>query len=224
MKETGENLIDNLNFDKKGLIPAVLQNINTKEVLMVAYMNRDSLKKTLESRKACFWSRSRQELWLKGETSGNYQQVKEIRIDCDNDTLLLLVESAGPACHTGENTCFYRDLSGNELKLNEDQDLDSDRDFQEKALFLKKLYKLIEDRKNNPVEGSYTNYLFEEGIDKICKKIGEEAAEVIIGSKNGCKGEIVYETGDLIYHLFVLLNNFNIPLEDILNELEKRSK
>lgn len=235
-----KDILSKVKFNKQGLIPVVLQDIDTREVLMLAYMNSDSLEKTIESGKACFWSRSRQELWLKGESSGNYQLVEEIRIDCDSDTLLLLVKPTGPACHTGKNSCFYRRLS---TDLIEDIDCIAEnqagigmkeemkktakninQEKLEKAVFLFKLYNLIADRKENPIEGSYTNYLFTEGVDKICKKVGEEAAEVIIGAKNASQEEMVYEIGDLIYHLLVLMNFYEIPLRAIFEELEKRNK
>nr|WP_286169890.1 bifunctional phosphoribosyl-AMP cyclohydrolase/phosphoribosyl-ATP diphosphatase HisIE [Halocella sp. SP3-1] len=217
-----DKIMKNVKFNEKGLIPAILQDSNTKEVLMAAYMNQESLEMTLRSGKATFWSRSRQELWVKGETSGNYQLVEEIRIDCDNDTILVMVKPLGPACHTGKKSCFYRKLDGQILDNKEDGD--SYNYFLEKAVFLKKLYQLIKERKDKPIEGSYTNYLFNEGVDKVCKKVGEEAAEVIIGAKNADHDEIVYEVSDLIYHLLVLLNIYQIPLEDILIELEGRSK
>lgn len=244
-----KDILEKVKFNEKGLVPAVVQDIDSKEVLMVAYMNAESLQKTIETGKACFWSRSRQELWLKGETSGNYQLVKEMRIDCDNDTMLLLVEPAGPACHTGRKSCFYHKLIDDNIEeiseikergsntllnlqrnkqdskdnnLTEKQDGISEEKL-EKARFLYKLYNLVADRKENPVEGSYTNYLFTEGVDKICKKVGEEAAEVIIGAKNGSKDEMVYEISDLIYHLMVLMNLYEIPLTDIFEELEGRN-
>ena len=238
-----KDILENIKFNKQGLIPAILQDKDSKEVLMLAYMNHDSLEKTMETGKACFWSRSRQELWLKGDTSGNYQHVEEVRLDCDNDTLLLLVKPAGPACHTGEKSCFHHKLSDDEIVeiddsteqtgivegFNKDQSGKDGRvrvsEYQlSKSVFLFKLYNVIADRRENPVEGSYTNYLFEKGVDKICKKIGEEAAEVIIGAKNGSGEEIVYEIGDLIYHLMVLINLYEISVTDILEELESRSK
>ncbi|MDI3546863.1 MAG: phosphoribosyl-AMP cyclohydrolase / phosphoribosyl-ATP pyrophosphohydrolase [Halanaerobiales bacterium] len=221
------DFLDEIKFDEKGLIPAVLQDAENNEVLMVAYMNRESLRKTLETGKACFWSRSRQELWLKGETSGNYQYVEEIRLDCDNDTLLVRVKPAGPACHIGNQTCFYRKIieQGKPAKLSKvEQNENEEDDFIKKALFLKDLYRLIRERKANPVPDSYTSYLFREGVDKVCKKVGEETAEVIIGAKNESNREIIYEVADLIYHLLVLLNIFDISLEDVLTELEERRK
>lgn len=207
--------LDKLKYDNKGLIPAILQDIDSKEVLMLGYMNQESIKKTLATKKACFWSRSRQQLWLKGETSGNYQKVEEIRLDCDQDTLLILVKPQGPICHTGKDSCFYQNIEGTEIEKK--------LGFREKALFLKKLYEIIQDRKLNPQEGSYTNYLLQEGVDKVCKKIGEEAAEVIIGAKNEVKEEIIYELADLIYHILVLLNIYNISIEEVLTELENRA-
>ena len=202
-----------LNFDEKGLIPAVVQNAGTKEVLMVAYMNSESLEKTVESGHATFWSRSRQELWEKGATSGNYMNVEEIRVDCDADCLLLLVNPDGPACHTGARSCFFRKLENGELKEIEKAD-SSD--------ILQRLMEVTQDRKKNPKEGSYTNYLFQKGEDKILKKVGEEAAEVVIAGKNRSKSEISYETADLMYHLTVMLADNDMPWNDIFDELEKR--
>ncbi|MFW6006765.1 MAG: bifunctional phosphoribosyl-AMP cyclohydrolase/phosphoribosyl-ATP diphosphatase HisIE [Bacillota bacterium] len=208
-----DEIEDKLTFNDKGLIPAVLQDVNTREVLMLAYMNKESLKKTIETGKACFWSRSRQELWLKGDTSGNYQLVKDIHIDCDQDTLLVMVEPEGPACHTGRKSCFYRDITGEEI---------NQENFLEKILFLKTLYEVIQDRRKNLPEDSYTTYLFNKGIDKIAKKVGEEAAEVIIAGKNEDKEEIIYESSDLIYHLLVVLVLNEVSLEEICTELKSR--
>ncbi len=208
--------INELKFNENGLIPAILQDVDSNQVLMMAYMNKESIKKTIKTGKACFWSRSRQELWLKGETSGNYQLVEEIRIDCDKDTLLLKVKPEGPACHTGEKTCFYRKSNGQEINDY------LENDFTGKALFLKELYNLIMERKEQLPEDSYTTYLFEKGIDKITKKIGEEAAEIIIASKNEDNQEIIYESADFIYHLLVLLVLNNISIEEIIEELINR--
>ena len=205
-------LLKEIKFDEKGLIPAIVQDIKTKEVLMMAYMNEESLKKTLETNKTWFWSRSRQELWNKGATSGNIQKVVKVDYDCDGDSLLVQVEQSGAACHTGEKSCFYNSI----FKTTEKGAVGSE--------VLEQLYKIIDDRKVNPVEGSYTKYLFDKGIDKILKKIGEESAEVIIAAKNPDKEAIVYETSDLIYHLFVLLREKEIPLEDIYKELRSRFK
>ena len=203
-----------LKFNDKGLIPAVVQDANTKEVLMVAYMNEDSLKETLEIGETVFYSRSRQELWHKGETSGNTQQVEEIYYDCDQDTLLILVEPEGPACHTGKVSCFYRKMAENK----------DNKERYEKDEIINMLYKLIKSRKNELPEDSYTTYLFEEGIDKILKKIGEESSEVIIAAKNEPQKELVYETADLIYHLMVLLVEKDVNLDQIEAELSDRYK
>lgn len=201
-----------LKFDEKGLIPAIVQDDTTKEVLMMAYMNETSLKKTLETGENWFWSRSRKELWHKGETSGHIQRVKHISYDCDGDTLLIQVLQEGAACHTGEKSCFFSPLYGEKEA--------------EKvgAEILEKLYGIIANRKENPKEGSYTNYLFDKGIDKMLKKVGEETAEVIIAAKNPGKEELVYETSDLFYHLLVLLREKDIAPKEIFAELNKRSK
>lgn len=176
---------------------------------MLAYMNEESLKLTLEKGETYFFSRSRGKIWHKGETSGNTQKVKKIFYDCDEDALLIQVEAKGPVCHTGNISCFYRSF---------------DEETEDGIEILNKLYERIKGRKINPVEGSYTNYLFEKGIDKILKKVGEEATEVVIASKNDSKDEIVYEVSDLIYHLMVLLVEKNVTLNDIYNELERRYK
>ncbi|MCK9443947.1 MAG: bifunctional phosphoribosyl-AMP cyclohydrolase/phosphoribosyl-ATP diphosphatase HisIE [Tissierellaceae bacterium] len=196
-----------IKYDERGLIPAIAQDINTKEVLMLAYMNEESIKLTIETKLAHYYSRSRQSIWKKGETSGNLQKVKGFYYDCDGDTILLKVEQIGVACHTGNYTCFHNEVM-KEDNING---------------VLETLYKTIINRKENPVEGSYTNYLFREGIDKILKKIGEESAEVIIGAKN-TKEELIYEASDLVYHLLVLLVNENITLGDIYRELNSRMK
>ena len=200
----------NIKYDEKGLVPAIIQDADTNEVLMMAYMNEESLKKTIETKRTWFYSRSRQNLWNKGETSGNFQDVRSISYDCDGDTLLVKVIPEGPSCHTGNNSCFFNTIVEGEKT--------------ESAAILKQLYKTIEDRKSNPVEGSYTNYLFDKGIDKILKKVGEENAETIIAAKNNSKEELIYEASDLIYHLLVLLVNQGVSLEDIFGELEKRHK
>lgn len=205
-----------LKFNEEGLIPTIVQDINTHDVLMLAYMNEESLKKTIETGFAHYWSRSRKKLWKKGETSGNTQKVEEIYYDCDKDSLLLKVEQKGDACHTGNRTCFFKTL---------DLDNNIKTDFQissKDASILYELYGVIEDRRKNPIEGSYTNYLFSEGIDKILKKVGEEATEVVIASKNDSKEEVIYEVSDLIYHLTVLLVNQDITLDDIFEELKTR--
>ena len=204
--------MEKIKFDKDGLVPAVLQDATTGEVLMVAYMNEESLEISKKTGRATFWSRSRGELWEKGKTSGNFMYIKEIRVDCDADCLLIKVEPAGPACHTGKRTCFYRDIEGGELDLEKKDNSD----------ILNRLMAVTLDRKVNPQEGSYTNYLFDKGEDKILKKVGEEAAEVVIAGKNRAKDEIAYEVSDLMYHMTVMLADNDMTWEDIFDELEKR--
>ena len=199
--------IENLKFDEKGLIPAIVVDAITKDVLTLAYMNKESLKITMEKGLTCFWSRSRNELWLKGETSGNYQHVVSITADCDSDALVVMVEKDGPACHLGTDSCFNN-------RLWESQEL--------KEFSLQSLIKLIEGRKTEKKEGSYTTYLFEKGIDKILKKVGEECTEVIIAGKADDKKETIYEIADLTYHTLVLMIQMGISLEDIHRELSSR--
>lgn len=200
--------IDKLKFDDNGLIPSIIIDYYTKEVLTLAYMNKESLEISLKEGKTCFYSRSRKELWRKGETSKNYQHIQSIKSDCDNDALIIEVIKEGPACHTGAESCF----------MNEVYQKENYKDFS-----IYKLYELIKGRKINMTEGSYTTYLFNSGIDKILKKIGEESSEVIIGAKNGSKEEIIYELSDLLYHSLVLMVEKNITLNDIKDELSKRS-
>lgn len=209
-----EKWIEELKFDEKGLIPAVVQNRTTKEVLMVAYMNKDAAEQTVKTGKATFWSRSRNKLWVKGETSGNFMYVKDIRVDCDADCLLVEVDPAGAACHTGNRSCFYRKAESGVLV--EDTGCDSVVD----AVAVEQA--TVIDRKNNPEDGSYTNYLFDKGEDKILKKVGEEAAEVVIAGKNRSKEEISYETADLMYHLTVMLVDNGMTWEDIYAEIKRR--
>lgn len=192
-------------FDERGLIPVVTQDINTKEVLMLAYMNEVSIKQTLDTKIATYYSRSRKELWVKGETSGNYQYVKNLSLDCDGDSLLMQVEQVGVACHTDAYSCFFHtilDTGNTQFSLND-------------------LYAKIKERYAQRPEGSYTTYLFEKGLDKILKKVAEETGEVIIASKNN-KEEVVYESSDLLYHLLVLLVELDIPFQDIMKELASR--
>jgi len=199
--------LDKLKFDEKGLIPAIVTDAKTGEVLTLAYMNKESLEITLEKGLTCFFSRSRQELWLKGETSGNYQHVVSITADCDLDALEVKVNKDGPACHTGENSCFFNELaSAEEAKP---------------AFSMDGLYELLMGRKTQMPEGSYTTYLFSKGLDKILKKIGEESTEVIIGAKNS-REETVYEIADLAYHVMVLMVEMGISVDDIRNELASR--
>ncbi len=207
-----------LKFDEKGLIPAIVQDFSTGDVLMLAYINEESLKRTFETGFVHYWSRSRDMLWMKGETSGNTQRVQEIYYDCDKDALLVRVEQKGVACHTGKKSCFFRKLDAFEINIEKDCDTSIEAD----ASVLYELYRVVEDRRENPIEGSYTNYLFDKGIDKILKKIGEEATEVVIGAKNNSNDEVIYEVSDLIYHLIVLLVNQGIELDDVFTELKKR--
>jgi len=213
--------VDQLKFDDKGLIPAIVQDSVSGKVLMLAYMNKEALAKTLESGVTWFYSRSRSSLWQKGETSGNIQKVREIRYDCDGDTLLVSVEQTGAACHEGTFSCFSRILGGEKQG---DQVFDPAKVYGSAATVLQELYHVIADRKANPQEGSYTTYLFTKGQDKILKKVGEEAAETLIGSKNNDKDEILYEMADLWYHCLVLLAYHNITPAELLTELHKRRK
>ncbi len=208
------NLKSSVKFDEKGLVPVVTQDTKTKEVLMVAYMNEEAFDKTIETRKVHYYSRSRSKLWLKGETSGHFQLVKSIKLDCDGDTILIEAEQIDAACHTGNKSCFFRTMVDGEWKKNEEE--------KPTAAILHEVYNVIVDRNVNPKEGSYTNYLFTKGLDKILKKVGEEAAEVIIAAKNKSKEEIRYEVSDLMYHLMVLLVERGLTLEDIYGELKGR--
>jgi len=203
-----------IQFDERGLIPAIVQDARTGAVLTLAYMNAESLEKTLATRETWFWSRSRSELWHKGATSGNIQRVVEVRQDCDGDALAVLVEPAGPACHTGKRSCFHRDLEG---EVVDDVGLD-----QSLGTVLDELYQLIESRQRERPEGSYTTYLFEKGLDKILKKLGEETSETIIAAKNDDPGEMVSESADLLYHLIVLLVDRGVKLGSIRDELVRR--
>ncbi|MBP3384020.1 MAG: bifunctional phosphoribosyl-AMP cyclohydrolase/phosphoribosyl-ATP diphosphatase HisIE [Firmicutes bacterium] len=196
-----------LKFDEKGLIPAIVQDYYTKQVLTVAYMNEEALEITKAEGYTCFWSRSRQELWRKGETSGNRQKVVSITADCDGDALVIEVKKDGPACHTGAESCFF-----NEIFMADD----------ETPFSYEGLYEMIKGRKTEPKEGSYTTYLFEKGIDKILKKVGEECTEVIIGAAKGDKEEATYEIADLAYHVMVMMVEQGITMKDVTGELAKR--
>ena len=215
-----------IKFDQAGLIPAIVQDTETLEVLMIAYMNEEALKLSLETGKTHFWSRSRQKIWMKGETSGHEQEITDISLDCDGDALLIKVKQVTAACHTGHKSCFHRRIDKNKLSVMEigEKIFEPLEVYQknDKALILQKVYDVIADRRKNPKEGSYTNYLFDKGIDKILKKLGEESAEVIIAAKNRAKEEIIYEVADLLYHLMVTLVEQNIELEEIYDELNRR--
>ncbi len=199
--------IDTLKFDEKGLIPAIVVDAETKKVLTLAYMNRESLEISIKEKKTCFFSRSRQELWRKGETSGNFQHIVSITADCDSDALVVVVDKEGPACHEGTDSCFTKPV------------WESD---ERNAFSLEGLYDLLVGRKTEKKEGSYTTYLFEKGIDKILKKVGEECTEVIIAGKADDKKETVYEIADLAYHVMVLMVEMGISLSDIHKELASR--
>ena len=199
--------IDKLVFDKDGLIPAVVQDAYSKKVLTVAYMNRESLEISMKRRLTCFWSRSRRKLWLKGETSGNFQHIVSITADCDMDSLVIEVVKDGTACHLGTDSCFT-----NTVYENEDAE----------EFSVDGLYELIEGRKTDPKEGSYTSYLFDKGIDKILKKVGEECTEVVIAAKGGDRDETIFEIADLTYHVLVLMAEYGITLNDIRGQLASR--
>ncbi len=225
MSDTEKFDISMVKFDNKGLVPAVVQEENG-EVLMLAYMNATSLRKTLETGYTWFYSRSRQTLWQKGETSGNVQQVKSISYDCDGDTLLVIVHQTGVACHTGTYSCFsgrvLQNNTGEKSVVVTDPELEPAQRSLARVIY--DLYDVIKDRQLNPVEGSYTNYLFAKGQDKILKKVGEEAAETIIASKNESRKEVIYEMGDLWYHCLVLLAYHGIKPEELFTELMSRRK
>ena len=199
--------INTLKFDEKGLIPAIVVDAVTKQVLTLAYMNRESLQISIEKELTCFYSRSRQQLWLKGETSGNYQHIVSITADCDKDALVVMVEPDGPACHLGTTSCFHNPVYRSDAR----------QEFSYQALF-----ELIRGRKTEKKEGSYTTYLFEKGLDKILKKVGEESTEVIIAAKSEDRKETIYEIADLAYHVMVLMIEAGISLEDIHRELASR--
>ena len=208
-------MIERIKFDANGLVPAIVQDAATGTVLMLAYMNRQSLEKTLETGTTWFYSRSRQELWNKGATSGHVQTVKEMFYDCDGDTLLVKVEQTGAACHEGTYSCFSRRFGEAESTLTERPKLAATE-------VLTELFAVLEDRRKNPQEGSYTSSLFAKGEDRILKKIGEEAAETIIAAKNHSQGEVIYEMADLWYHCLVLLAAHNIDFAALIEELGKR--
>ena len=198
---------DEIRFDERGLVPAIIQNAATREVLTLAYMNRESLQRTIETKQTWFWSRSRNELWHKGATSGNTQDVVSLSLDCDRDAVVVLVTPAGPACHTGAVSCFDVETQSDDLGRLMDQ-----------------LYELIQSRERERPAGSYTTYLFEEGLDKILKKLGEETAETIVAAKNDDDGRLAAEVSDLLYHLLVLLVARGVTLEQIAAELGQRRK
>ena len=241
---TKEELLNTVKFDKDDLVPVIAQDYHSKHIRMLAYMNKEALEKTLETGDVYYYSRSRQKLWHKGEESGHFQHLKGMSVDCDGDTLLIQIEQVGGiSCHTGNVTCFYRNVDAAHTVCGDDNSQISQQnssnikgstsirpndtsihhyeDSQSNSSFLSKLENVIKDRKENPVEGSYTNYLFREGLDKILKKVGEEATETIIAAKTK-RDDVIYEVSDLVYHLTVLLSELNISWEEIKTELEKR--
>jgi phosphoribosyl-ATP pyrophosphohydrolase/phosphoribosyl-AMP cyclohydrolase len=212
-------VLSQLKFDDQGLIPAIVQDAVTGRVLTLAYMNREAVQLSLKERQTWFWSRSRQKMWHKGETSGNTQQILRAQADCDGDALLVTVQPRGPACHTGKDSCFFNDVLGTESRpsfgpLSEVRFLTT----------IERLVEVIKTRKAEMPEGSYTTYLFSQGLDKILKKIGEESAETIIAAKNQSKSELTLESADLLYHLLVLFVNEGLEVENVLAELEKRAQ
>ncbi|MDI6785499.1 MAG: bifunctional phosphoribosyl-AMP cyclohydrolase/phosphoribosyl-ATP diphosphatase HisIE [bacterium] len=213
MKESKKDRLEDLKYDDQGLIPTIIQDYQSNEVLMLAYMNKDSLKKTIEDKKTCFWSRSRKKYWIKGETSGNFQEVKDISYDCDKDTLLIKVKQNGVACHTGEYSCFFTNINGQHLE----------KKTQEENI-INEVYEVIENRKKNPSPESYVSSLIKKGEDKVLEKIIEEAGEVIIDVKNKNKERIIMEVADLWFHTLIMLSINNITTRDIYAELRKRRK
>jgi len=209
--------ITDIKFDERGLVPAIVQDANTLQVLTLAYMNAESLKRTLETNETWFWSRSRSSLWHKGETSGNKQHVVDVSIDCDYDAIRVLVMPEGPACHTGAQSCFHNELQN--APAGDNQKVRTDL-----GATLGSLYELIESRQRERPDGSYTTYLFAEGLDKILKKVGEEATETIIAAKNEDSQALVRETSDLLYHLVVLLVERGLTLDQVSHELSSRRK
>jgi len=224
-----EELTTAIKWDSQGLVPAIVQDVTSKNVLMMAYMNAESLRRSLDTGETWFWSRSRQEYWHKGGTSGNTQRIQSLYYDCDGDTLLLLVEANGPACHTGRISCFYNEVNTVDNKptfqnntVNANNDTSGAAAGKDRFAILAELEQMIADRERERPEGAYTTYLFEKGIDKILKKVGEETAETIIAAKNGDNEELRYEVSDLIYHLLVLLQERKVPLDDVMAELDRR--
>lgn len=209
-------LINEIKWDEKGLVPAIAYDVCTGQVVMMAYMNAESLTQTLKTGFCTYFSRSRQCLWQKGETSGNKQKLKSLKLDCDGDTVLLEIEQTGAACHTGNKTCFYREWKDGSWKLKEDSPTIGSAMMQE--------YNVVAERAGNPVEGSYTNYLLTEGVDKICKKVGEEATECVIAAKNRAYDELQWEAADLIYHMTVLLYEQGMNWDDVAKKMLSRQK
>lgn len=218
-----EAFLKEVKYNEAGLVPVIAQDLHSKKVRMLAYMNEEALKKTLETGKVHYYSRSRQELWLKGETSSHYQYLKSISIDCDGDTLLLQIEQAGGiSCHTGHSSCFYRELKEEMIQAESIQAQKEKPSVKQNENMLTALYDVIMDRKENPQEGSYTNYLFDKGLNKMLKKVGEECTEVIIAAKEEDQAEIAFEISDLMYHLTVMMAEKGITWQEVEEELNKR--
>ncbi|OQY17805.1 MAG: bifunctional phosphoribosyl-AMP cyclohydrolase/phosphoribosyl-ATP pyrophosphatase [Desulfobacteraceae bacterium 4572_35.1] len=215
------NLLDQLKFDKDGLLPCIAQDAENGEVLMLAYMNAESVQNTLKTGKVHYYSRSRAKQWMKGESSGNVQLVREIRYDCDGDTLLIKVEQKGSACHTGRRSCFFSRVDGNEINIDSEPDTATAAAYGEQDI-LDAVYHVIQDRRRNPSEKSYVHSLFTKGLDKILSKIGEEATETAVAGKGGITDEIVYEVADLFFHTLILLGYYDLPPERIYAELRRR--
>lgn len=215
----GAALAERIKWDENGLVPTIVQDYSSKEVLMLAYMNRESLGKSLETGSTWFWSRSRGELWNKGATSGHTQRIVSMQYDCDGDTVLVRVEQQGPACHTGKYSCFFNEVEGFARQDAEGQAAEGSAD---RFAMLSQLESVIASRHAERPEGAYTTYLFDKGVDKILKKIGEEAGEVIIAAKNNDNTELRYEASDLLFHLMVLLRERGLPLDDLMYELGRR--
>lgn len=210
-----------IKLDEKGLIPAIIQDRKKGDILMLAYMNREAISKTFSTGKSHFWSRSRKRLWMKGETSGNVQRVREVFLDCDGDTLLLKVDQKGVACHTGKSSCFFTPLQKSNIKGKKDISIKGEVEENQRSIF-EEVERVIQDRKHKPKKGSYVSSLFKGGQDRILKKITEEAGELIIGSKNKDRGEIIHEMADLWFHCLVVLGFHGISLSDLNGEMEKR--
>lgn len=215
------SLLDQLKFDKDGLLPCITQDAENGEVLMLAYMNAEAVENTLKTGKVHYFSRSRGKQWMKGESSGHVQTVVEIRYDCDGDTLLIKVEQQGAACHTGRRSCFYTVADGNEVCIDTEPEVDVTAIYAEQDI-LDAVYHVIQDRRRNPNEKSYVNSLFTKGLDKILSKVGEEATEAAVAGKGGDREEIIYEVADLFFHTLILLGYYDLPPERIYAELRRR--
>lgn len=214
-----EDILQQIKWDEKGLISVIAQDVHSKKVRMLAYMNEEALKKTIETGRVYYYSRTRQKLWEKGEESGHFQLLRSMSIDCDGDSLLIQIEQVGGiSCHTGNPTCFYRTMK----KDHWTQEVPFESEKEDQGNMIKYVYDIIAHRKQNPKEGSYTNYLLKEGLDKILKKVGEESTEVIIAAKNLDQAELTYEISDLLFHLSVLMLELGVTWEDIYRELSKR--